>query len=204
MHARVRDGDPEAFRELFDAHARLIHGYAARWTGDRALAEDVVSLTFLEAWRLRDRVRDEGVGLRPWLMGIAVNVLRNTTRARRRYEAALSRLPTGGSEPDFSDEVVGRMADAERVAAARRALERLRPGDREVFMLCVWSELSHAEAAVALGIREGTVRTRLFRARSRLRRFADEEMARERAARPGQLHSDRLHRAVRSSEGTSG
>ncbi|WP_052848573.1 RNA polymerase sigma factor [Streptomyces avicenniae] len=203
MHARVRDGDPEAFRELFDAHARLIHGYAARWTGDRALAEDVVSLTFLEAWRLRGRVRDEGTDLRPWLMGIAVNVLRNTTRARRRYEAALSRMPPRNAEPDFSDEVVGRMADAERAAAARRALERMRPGDREVFMLCVWSELSHVEAASALGIREGTVRTRLFRARARLRRLADEEIARERAARAGQLHSDRPHRAVRSSEGTS-
>jgi RNA polymerase sigma-70 factor (ECF subfamily) len=177
MHARVRAGDPDAFRELFTAHAGLVYGYAVRACGEPALAEDVVSLTFLEAWRLRDRVRDEGDSLRPWLMGIAVNVLRNTTRARRRHERALDRLPAPGPVADFSDELVGRLADGERLAAARRALDRLRPADREVFMLSVWSGLSYAETALALGVREGTVRSRLFRARERLRRLTEAELA---------------------------
>ncbi|UED84377.1 RNA polymerase sigma factor [Streptomyces profundus] len=211
MHARVRAGDPEAFRELFRAHARLIHRYALRATGDTTLAEDVVSLTFLEAWRLRDRFRDEGHGPRPWLMGIALNTLRNTARSRRRYQHVLTRLPSDEAMPDIADEVVGRITDASRVAAARRALDRLRPKDREVFMLCVWSGLSHAEAAVALGVREGAVRTRLFRARERLRALTDEELTtgapRETAVkrRPGsgQGTVDRRLTAVRSEEGTS-
>ncbi|UCM91170.1 RNA polymerase sigma factor [Streptomyces marincola] len=209
MHARVRSGDPEAFRELFRAHARLIHGYVLRATGDRTLADDVVSLTFLEAWRLRDRLRDDGSGVRPWLMRIAVNTLRNSTRARRRYQHALARLPTAETVPDIADEVVGRLTDAARVAAARRGLDRLRPRDREVFMLCVWSGLSHAEAAAALDVREGTVRTRLFRARERLRAFTEEELARERPHRSalerpapgGHERGDHRLTAVRSEEG---
>ncbi|MGP3969391.1 RNA polymerase sigma factor [Streptomyces sp. 6N223] len=201
MHARVRAGDPEAFRELFQAYAPLVYGYAARATGDRGLAEEVVSLAFLEAWRLRGRLRDEGETPRPWLMGIAVNVLRNTARAKRRHERAMARLPPREALPDFADEVVSRMADAERLAAARAALERLRPAEREVFMLCVWSGLSYAETAKALGVRVGTVRSRLSRARDRLRRLTEEELARREPVRAGgQAGGDRRLLAVRLSE----
>ncbi|WP_438363675.1 RNA polymerase sigma factor [Streptomyces marincola] len=198
MHARVRAGDPEAFRELFTSCARLVHGYAVRATGDPALAEDVVSLTFLEAWRLRERLKDEGDSPRPWVMGIAVNVLRNTTRARRRHERAMARLPAREPLPDFADEVVGRLADAEQLAAVKVALGRLRAREREVFMLCVWSGLGYSEAAVALGVRVGTVRSRLSRARTRLRRLTDEAL-REPARARGQVPGDRLITVVRSS-----
>ncbi|MER6915224.1 RNA polymerase sigma factor [Streptomyces sp. NPDC000594] len=195
MHARIRDGDPSAFRELFAAHAPLVHRHAVRTTGDWALAEDVVSLTFLEAWRLRHRLRDEGPGPRPWLMGIAVNVLRNTTRAARRHRAALDRLPPRDAVPDFADELVGRLADAAQLAAAQRALGRLRRADREVFTLCVWSGLEYAEAAEALGIPVGTVRSRLSRARKRLRALAQQELRGEaggarRGAPPGKPHGE--------------
>ncbi len=64
-------------------------------------------------------------------------MLRNTARAARRYQAALSRVPPHDTAPDFADEVVERMEDAERLAAAQRALQRLRRGEREVFALCV-------------------------------------------------------------------
>ncbi|GLF96696.1 RNA polymerase sigma factor [Streptomyces yaizuensis] len=177
-HARIRDGDPSVFRELFAAHAPLVYRHAVRTTGDRSLAEDVVSLTFLEAWRLRHRLRDEGDGPRPWLMGIAVNVLRNTTRAARRHRAALARIPLRDTVPDFADEIVGRLTDTARLAAAQRALGRLRRADREVFTLCVWSGLEYTEAAAALGIPVGTVRSRLSRARTRLRALAQEELER--------------------------
>lgn len=200
MHARVRAGDPEAFRELFRAHAGLVYGYAARATGDPSLAEDVVSLTFLEAWRLRGRLRDEGETPRPWLMGIAVNVLRNATRAKRRHERAMARLPVADTVPDFADEVVGRLADARRLAAARAALDRLSKTDRETFMLVVWSGLSQVETAEALGVRVGTVRSRLFRARRRLRGLVDRELAGEPPTGGGQQEGDRLVSAIRSSE----
>src|SRR5215470_9778544 len=106
LRARVRAGDHAAFAELFDADVGAVYAYAVRQTGDRAAAEDVVSLTFLEAWRLRERLLPEGGPLRPWLFGIATNVLRNTARAARRHRAAVERLPAGGTEPDFSDALV--------------------------------------------------------------------------------------------------
>ncbi len=203
MHARVRAGDPDAFRELFQSYAGLVYGYAARATGDLSLAEDVVSLCFLEAWRLRERLRDEGDTPRPWLMGIAVNVLRNTSRAKRRHQQAMARLPPPPVAPDFSDELVGRLADAEQLAAVKRALGRLTKGERQTFMLHVWSGLSYVETAQALGIRVGTVRSRLSRTRTRLRRLAAEELAGnnpEPARRRGQLPDDRRLLAVRSIE----
>lgn len=176
MHARIRAGDPEAFRVLFRDHAQLVYRHAVRVTGDWAVSQDVVSLTFLEAWRLRDKLRDEGDSPRPWLMGIATNVLRNTTRAARRYERALARIPARDTMPDFAEELVGRMADAEQLAAAKVALAQLRRSEREVFTLCVWSGLGYAEAAEALGVPVGTVRSRLSRARTRLRKLAAKEL----------------------------
>ncbi|WP_051370465.1 RNA polymerase sigma factor [Streptomyces sp. 142MFCol3.1] len=177
LRARLRSGDPEAFGSIFDEHARTVHRYAVRVTGNWATAEDVVSLTFLEAWRLRATVRPDGDGLLPWLLGIATNVLRNTTRAARRHQAALSRVPPHDTAPDFADEVVERMEDAGRLAAAQRALRRLRRGEREVFALCVWADLDYAAAAEALDVPIGTVRSRLSRARRRLRQLTDEELA---------------------------
>lgn len=202
MFARIRDGDPEAFRELHAAHASLVYRHAVRMTGDRSLAEDVVQLTFLEAWRLRGKLRDEGDGPRPWLMGIAVNVLRNTTRAGRRHRAAMDRMPAQETVPDFADELVGRIADAEQLAAARRALGRLRRGEREVFTLCVWSGMSYAEVAATLDVAVGTVRSRLSRARTRLRGLAEEELrtpGTEPGPASGQVRGDRVP-AARSME----
>ncbi|MEV7179386.1 RNA polymerase sigma factor [Kitasatospora sp. NPDC093679] len=163
-------GDRRAFAALFDEHARTVYAHAARSTGDRHVADDVVSLTFLEAWRLRDKLRGEVLNPRAWLLGISTNVLRNTTRAARRHRAAMARMPTREPVPDFADEVVGRIADAETAAAALRALRQLRRSEREVFTLVVWSGLGYAEAAQALGVPVGTVRSRLSRAREKLRR----------------------------------
>ncbi|WP_216591293.1 RNA polymerase sigma factor [Streptomyces brasiliscabiei] len=205
LRARVRDGDPEAFGRLFREHAQAVYGHAARLTADRNTAEDVVSLTFLEAWRLRGKLLSDGElaenagcdpgeggagesgpgdsSLRAWLFGIATNVLRNTRRAARRHSAALARLPERPAErqtvPDFADALVGRMEDADRLAAARAALAGLRRREREVFALCVWSGLSYAAAAEALDVPVSTVRSRLARARQRLRGLAEAELARQ-------------------------
>ncbi|MEV1005818.1 RNA polymerase sigma factor [Streptomyces sp. NPDC049881] len=168
LRPRIRDGDDDTFAELFDAYARSVYNHAFRLTGDWALAEDAVSLTFLEAWRLRERLDPEGGSLRPWLLGIATNTVRNTRRAARRHTAALSRLPPPAVVGDFADEVAGRIDDAVLLATVRLALDALRRPEREVLALCVWSGLDYATAAGSLGIPVGTVRSRLSRARRKL------------------------------------
>ncbi|MDI2132817.1 RNA polymerase sigma factor [Yinghuangia seranimata] len=218
LRDQVRAGDPAAFARLFDAHAGAVHRYALRLLGDWAAAEDVVSLTFLEAWRLRGRLLaappgppDPTDGLRPWVFGIATNVLRNTARSARRHRAALDRLPPRGDVPDFADEVVDGVVTAGQLAAARRALARLRQADREVLALVVWEGLGYEEAATALGVRVGTVKSRLSRARARLRTLAEIEL-REHQQKPTNLElppligqsADDRHSAVRPKEGTRG
>ncbi|MEV0902010.1 RNA polymerase sigma factor [Actinoplanes sp. NPDC049802] len=191
LRARIRAGDTDAFGEVFDEHAQAVYRHAVWMNGDHAGADDVVSLTFLEAWRIRETLRPDGDGLRPWLLGIATNVLRNRRRAARRHRAALARIPAGSDVPDFADEVVGRLHDSAQLAAAAAALSELRRADREVFLLCVWQELDYAAAAEALGVPIGTVRSRLSRARVRLRALAEAELHR---TRPGGI--------LRSAEGT--
>jgi RNA polymerase sigma factor (sigma-70 family) len=169
LRGRVRAGDLDAFGVLFDDHSRAVYNLAYRLTGSWHEAEEVVSLTFLEAWRLRARVEPDGDSLRPWLMGITVNVVRNFSRAARRHQAAMARLPGPGAAPDFADELAGRIDDAARLAAVRAAFGRLRPAEQDVIALCAWSELDYAAAAEALGVPVGTVRSRLSRARRKLR-----------------------------------
>ena len=174
LRARVRGGDPDAFGMLFDECARAVYNLAFRLRGNWQEAEEIVSLTFLEAWRLHARIEPEGESLQPWLMGIAVNVTRNFSRATRRHRAAMTRLPQATVVPDFADEVAARVDDAARLARVRGAYRSLRPGEQDVIALCVWSELDYAAAAEALGIPVGTVRSRLSRARRKLRAHAGE------------------------------
>lgn len=188
MRAGVRSGDPDAFRDLFDRCARAVYNHGFRLTGTWMAAEEVVALTFLEAWRLRHRVDPDGGSLLPWLLGIATNVARNHSRAARRHQAALARLPVEPATPDFADDVVDRIDDARGIAAVRDALSRLRRGERDVVALCVWAGLDQTAAAEALGISAGTVRSRLSRARAKLR------AAREHASGGGQISGG--HRIV--------
>jgi RNA polymerase sigma-70 factor (ECF subfamily) len=103
-------------------------------------------------------------------------------------------VPVRDAVPDFADELVGRIEDTEQLAAAQRALAALRRSDREVFMLCVWSGLDYAAAAEALGVPVGTVRSRLSRARARLRQLAQKERehGREPLGRSGQHRVGRV------------
>src|SRR5258708_22513824 len=131
LRARVRAGDTDAFGALFDEHCRAVYNHAFRQSGDWSAAEEVVSLTFLEAWRLHRTVRPDGGSLRPWLLGIAVNVNRNMSRATQRYQAALSRMPATPPVPDFAEDLAGRIDDAAQMHGLRDALSRLRSDERE-------------------------------------------------------------------------
>ncbi|MGW2043611.1 RNA polymerase sigma factor [Streptomyces sp. NPDC001858] len=187
----VRAGDHHAFGVLFDTYARSVYNHAYRLTGEWTTAEEIVSLTFLDAWRLRERLDADGGSPRPWLLGIATNVTRNVRRAARRHSAAMARLPREETLRDFADEVAGRVDDAAQLAAVRTALARLRRAEREVLALCVWSGLGYEAAAEALGVPVGTVRSRLSRARAKLAKYM------EPAAVRGQMNGEDRTSAVR-------
>jgi RNA polymerase sigma factor (sigma-70 family) len=123
---------------------------------------------FVEAWRRRRDVRPIDESARPWLLGVANNLLRNHRRSLRRYRAALARLPSPVPQPDPADDVAGRLADERQMSRVLALVERLPRRDQEVLALCAWSELTYHEAATVLDIPVGTVRSRLARARARL------------------------------------
>ncbi|MFD8157013.1 RNA polymerase sigma factor [Streptomyces malaysiensis] len=211
MRTRVRAGDPDAFAELFDAYARTVYNHAFRLTADWAVAEDVMSATYLEAWRRRGSVDAEGGSLRPWLLGITTNVARTHCRSNRRYRAAAAAAAEAGPAsmriPDHAEETAGRVDDRRRIDATLTALGSLKRAEREVLVLCLWEGMEYADAARALGIPLGTVRSRLSRARTKLRKLADAELGRGKSGRgkreltslTRQVKGDRNH-AIRSAE----
>ena len=160
--------DPEAFGTVFERHARAVFAFCVRRCGDRALAEDLTSIVFLEAWKQRAAFEPTGTTVLPWLLGIANNMCRNATRSRRRHRAALRRIPLGPSAAGVENDVVSRVDTAAALESARRALDGLSRHEREVVVLVSWSDLTYGEAAAALGVPVGTVRSRLARARRKL------------------------------------
>jgi RNA polymerase sigma factor (sigma-70 family) len=164
---RVRSGDAQAFGVLFERHAKLIYNYCFRRIGDWTKAEDLVSIVFLEAWRNRARLLpDKGL---PWLFGIASNVVRNQRRSERRYAVALRRISDIQQEPDFAPEAVARLDEESAVETVLANISTLPRREQEVFVLCASFDFSYEDVALALGIPVGTVRSRLSRARQRLR-----------------------------------
>jgi RNA polymerase sigma factor (sigma-70 family) len=168
LWSHARAGDADAFGLIFERHARTIYNYCFRRIGDWAAAEDLVSLVFLEAWRRRDMRIPPGKEL-PWLLGIATNVVRNRRRSERRHAAALRRVPKPRAEPEFASESDERIDDERLMRRTLELLARLPRRELDVFALCAWFELSYEDAALALDIPVGTVRSRLSRARARLR-----------------------------------
>jgi RNA polymerase sigma-70 factor (ECF subfamily) len=168
LWSRARSGDSDAFGMLFERHGRTIYNYCFRRVGSWAVAEDLVSIVFLEAWRRVDKPLPKGKEV-PWLLGIATNVVRNRRRSERRYAAALRRVQEPSAEPSFADDSDERIDDEEQMGRALSLLGRLPRREQEVFVLCAWSGLSYEDAAVALRMPVGTVRSRLSRARARLR-----------------------------------
>lgn len=172
LRARVRAGDRAAFADLYDQNARAVYSHALRLTGNWSEAEEVMSETFLGAWRTRESLEPEGGSLTPWLLGIATHKAHNANRGLRRRLAFLARTPQPRSVADFADETAGRIDDARRLASVHDALRQLSRPDREVIALCVGAGLDYQQAAEALGIPVGTVRSRLSRARARLARYS--------------------------------
>lgn len=161
----MSETDEDRFRVLHHAHFRDLLGFALRRTASPDDAADVVADTFLVAWRRLDQV-PPGIEGRLWLYGACRRCLANHSRSRRRRERLGAKLGTVLREvatPDPAGEVG-------LALSVRAAMSRLRRADRELLELTVWEQLEPFEIAEVLDLPARTVRTRLSRARARLRK----------------------------------
>lgn len=174
---RIHDGDADAFGALFDLHHERVFRQALRLTSSVHDAEDVTAVVFLEAWRRRDAMRVVNGSVIGWLLVTANNVHRNHLRSSRRYREALGHLPPPENAPDHSGVVDDRLDTDARRASVRAALARLPKRDQDIITLCVFEELSTTDAAEALGVAPGTVKSRLSRAKAHLAELLGEHGA---------------------------
>jgi RNA polymerase sigma factor (sigma-70 family) len=155
---RVSHRDPAAFASIFDRHFDRVHAFARRRVGSD-LADEIASETFVRAFDQRTRYDETVADAGPWLLGIAANLMRRHWRTERRRLAAYTRH--GGESREAPLPGDG--------AALAAVLEKLRKDERDVLFLYALADLSYEEIARALEIPVGTVRSRLARARRRLR-----------------------------------
>jgi RNA polymerase sigma-70 factor (ECF subfamily) len=173
------------FGRLFDTYAAPLHRYLARRVGVEQ-AHDLVSETFLAAFRQRHTYDPAEAAIRSWLYGIATNLARHHVRSEIRGLRATAR--SDGRSEAFQPAHDGRVADRlDAQAMAQRlapAIADLSDGDRDVLLLTSWAQLTTVEVADALGIPVGTVRSRLHRIRRQLRSKATTQNIRTSEATP--------------------
>ncbi len=161
-------GDGEAFGTLFDRHHGRVFRHVVRLAETPQDAEDIVATAFLELWRRRREVRLVNGSMVPWLLVTATNVSLNVGRGIRRYRSLIARLPRAETAPDPADVLAdaGGLGVEERL---RRALADLADADRELLTLVVVDGYSLGEAAEQLGLSVSAAKSRLHRARVRVR-----------------------------------
>lgn len=171
---QIAKGDHAAFTELFERHAEAVWNYAYRLTASWSQAEDLLSATFLTAWRKRGEaklVRDSAL---PWLYTVTANRARTEWRASRRALRLVARL-TPQDERDHADEVAARTDAQRRLTDVVAAIAKLPTSEREIAQLCLLGDVSTADAAALLRIAESSVRARVSRTRARLRDLTPED-----------------------------
>jgi RNA polymerase sigma factor (sigma-70 family) len=182
--------EPARFAELFDRHYPAILRYLRRRVGHE-LADDLAAEAFTLAFRRRHQYRAEHPDAAAWLYGIAGNLLRQHARAEQRRLRAYARMVADPGGPDVGDAVAERVDAAAAGRRAALAVADLPAEQREVLLLFAWTDLGYAGIARALGVAPGTVRSRLHRARQRLRRelgwAAVEELEALQPAPPGRI-----------------
>jgi RNA polymerase sigma-70 factor (ECF subfamily) len=167
--------DPPRFAELFDRHFAAVFRFAERRVGHDQAGE-VASETFTRAFARRAAYRAGAADALPWLYGIASNLVLHERRRFARYLAAVDRVETEVSRQarDGGLEAADRRLDAPRDwERMRAALLALNDTDRELLLLVSWDELSYEDAAAVLGLPVGTVRSKLHRAKARLRELLE-------------------------------
>jgi RNA polymerase sigma factor (sigma-70 family) len=165
LRARFRQGDPDAVREVYRSHGRLVYAVAYKVLGDRGLAEEATQQTFVKAWRAAHSF-DEQRELGPWLAAIARRIAidlyrREAVRAADPLETAAPGESALISSPQSADAIYD-------VWEVREAVAQLAPEEQEVVRLQHLDGFTHAQIAERLGVAVGTVKSRSFRAHKRL------------------------------------
>lgn len=161
---RCQMGDREAFRPIVERYGNVLMGTIYLMIGDRAVSEELVQETFVRAWKGIKTFR-LGQPLKPWLVRVAVNQALNARARRQAPVEPLSEANAAGMDAGF-----GQSDDRSEI---RQALSQLSDDHRRVVVLRYFGELSTKEAAKALGVREGTVKSRLKRALEQLREILE-------------------------------
>ena len=157
---------PEAFGEVFDRHWVAVYRYCrSRVGGD---GEGVAAATFRLAFERRADYDTQSDDALPWLLGLATNLIRNHLREQSRGERAVEKLDVSPTI-DHADAAMDRAEAALLGPALAEALDGINADDRDTLLLLAWNDLSYPEVAEALEIPVGTVRSRISRARTRLR-----------------------------------
>jgi RNA polymerase sigma-70 factor (ECF subfamily) len=169
LWALARGGDALAFAAVFDLHRDRVFRQAVRLLESWPDAEDVSASAFLELFRRRDDVRIVNGSVLPWLLVTTANLARNATRARRRYRDFLARLPRDGREPGSADAGLS-VVDLDLDPRLHRALRQLSEEDVALLTLVALDDFTIADAAEVLGLSPAGAKTRLHRARQRIRK----------------------------------
>jgi len=178
---RALHGDDHAWTTLMTAHQEAVFRLAYLMVRDAAEADDLAQETFIRAYHALSRF-DTTRPLRPWLLSITVNLVRNQRRAWGRYLHAIRRWWQQGDPPPSPERLTEVQGEADALV---QAIQHLAPADREVIALRFFLELSEQECADVLGIARGTVKSRQHRALERLRQVVATEFP---ALQEGRTH----------------
>jgi RNA polymerase sigma factor (sigma-70 family) len=172
---------PNDFEVIFDRHYESLRGFLGRRIAAHG-AEDLAAETFVLAFANRERFDTSRSDARPWLYGIATNLLRHQHRTERRELQAYARTgvdPVLDEEPEADE----RIDDSRHARALAGALAALSDDERECLLLYAWADLTYGEVAEALEIAVGTVKSRIARARQQLLESNEPDFRAEREAR---------------------
>jgi RNA polymerase sigma-70 factor (ECF subfamily) len=161
--------EPERFGEIFDSYFAEIHRYVARRL-DTQIADDIAAETFAVAFRRRSDYDLARTNARPWLYGIATNLVGRHRRDEVRRLRALKRFDGAERQGGHEDAVAARVTAEGVKGPLAKAVAALPAGQRDVLLLVVLADLAYEDVATALNIPFGTVSSRLNRARRKLRR----------------------------------
>jgi RNA polymerase sigma-70 factor, ECF subfamily len=171
--ARLREGDRRAVEEAYLAHHAAIRGFARRLVGDAAAAEDIVHETFVALPRAIRRFRGDG-SLRSFLIGVAANHSRRHVRSAMRRRRATERLAAHEELQPRTVDATDQLITKQLAGKLWAALDELPIDQRVVFVLCEAEQRTSVEVAGIVGAPEGTVRTRLYHAKRKLREKLEE------------------------------